>query len=109
MVDTKGRRAKNRRKFARNVKRTLKNVLLIPGKIPPITEGMVEISMRICEVFGVLFVGTLVANLASDNPTIAIINIVMGLLFFGLMAFIKLADYQDRLIREQLSNYIYIR
>lgn len=109
MTDVQRRRAKSRRKFARNVKRTARNVLLMPGKIPPITMDMVEVAMKACEIVGVLFVISLIANLVSDNAAISMINLAMGIIFVGFLLFIKFADYQDRLIREDLSNYIYIR
>lgn len=109
MTDVQRRRAKNRRKFARNVRRTARNVLLMPGKIPPITMDMVEVAMRVCEVVGVLFVISLIANLVSDSSAVSMINLVMGVIFAGFLLFIKFAGYQDRLIREDLSNYIYIR
>lgn len=109
MINTKGRRARNRRKLARSIRRTAKNVLLMPGRIPPITVDTVEIAMKICEVFGVLFVASLVGKLATDNTIVSVINLITGIIFFGFIAFIKLADYQDRLIKEQLSNYIYLR
>lgn len=109
MRNVKGRRRGNNKKFLRSVRRTTKNILLMPGRIPQITADTVEASMRICEVFGVLFVVTLVARLTVENTIFQVLNLVSGIAFFGLMAFIKLADYQDKLIREQLSNYMYLR
>lgn len=109
MTNNSRRRGRKKGKLARSIRRSIRNILLMPGKIPPITAQTVEVTMKACEVFGVLFVGTLIANLISENLVISYANIVLGIIFVGLMAFIKLAGYQDRLIREQLSNYIYIR
>lgn len=109
MTEVERKRAKKRKKMARNVRRFVKNVLLMPGKFPPIDEKTVENAMKACETFGVLFVGTLIAHLISESSVVSIVNIIMGLIFFGLLFFIKLAGYQDRLIREELSNFIYIR
>ncbi len=81
----------------------------MPGRIPPIDVRTVESSMRLCEISGVIFVLTLIAHLVSESRVIAGMNITAGLAFFGLVFFIKLADYQDRLIRAQMADYIYIR
>jgi len=81
----------------------------MPGRIPPIDVRTVESSMRLCEISGVIFVLTLIAHLVSESRVIAGMNIIAGLAFFGLVFFIKLADYQDRLIRAQMADYIYIR
>ena len=109
MTEVERKRAKKRKRMARNVRRFVKNVLLMPGKFPPIDEKTVENAMKACETFGVLFVGTLIAHLISESSAVSIVNIIMGLIFFGLLFFIKLAGYQDRLIREELSNFIYIK
>ena len=109
LADYRKSRAKKRRKLARSIRRTLRGVLLIPGKFPPIGTQAVEIATKICETFGVFFVGTLIAHLISESTLIAALNIGVGMVFFGLLIFLKLADYQDRLIRENMSNYIYIR
>lgn len=113
MTNKSRRRGKKKgsfsRNFSRSVRRAIRDILLIPGRIPPIHAQTVEVLMKVCETFGVLFVITLVANLISDNTGITVLNVIMGIFFIGLMFLIKLADYQDRLIREQLSHYIYIR
>lgn len=109
MTEVERRRAKKRKKMVRNVRRVIKGVLLMPGKIPPIDDRTVGAAMKACETFGVLFVGTLIAHLISESSAVSVINVLMGLIFFGLLFFIKLAGYQDRLIREELSNFIYIR
>ena len=108
-MDKSRSRAKKRRKFARNMRRTLRTVLLIPGKFPPISVQAIETATRVCETFGVFFVGTLIAHLINENQIVAALNIGVGVVFFGLLLFLKLADYQDRLIRENMANYIYIR
>ena len=108
-MDRKRRNLRRRRKLAKGFKRTVRAVLLMPGRIPPIDISTVETCMRFCEVFGIAFVMTLIAHLISDSAIIAYLNLTMGVAFFGLMFFIKLADYQDRLIRAEMANYIYIR
>lgn len=108
-MDRKRRNLRRRRKLARGFRRTVRAVLLMPGRIPPIDERTVEVCMRFCEVCGIAFVMTLIAHLISDSGFVAGLNFMMGLAFFGLMFFIKLADYQDRLIRAEMANYIYIR
>ena len=102
-------RDKRRKKFLKTYRRTIKRILLIPGKFPPVGVHAVEIATKICETFGVFFVGTLIATLTSESSAVATANIIVGIVFFGLLVFLKLADYQDRLIRENMSNYIYIR
>jgi len=109
ILDYKRSRAKKRRKLARNIRKMLKAVLLIPGKFPPVGVQTVEVATKVCETFGVFFVGTLIAHLLSESPLLTAINFGVGAVFFGLLIFIKLADYQDRLIKENMSNYIYIR
>lgn len=102
-------RARKKKRFAKTCRRTLRKVLLIPGKFPPVGVQAVEIATKICEIVGVFFVGTLIAHLTTENSAVAATNLVAGIAFFGLLVFLKLADYQDRLIRENMSNYIYIR
>ena len=108
-MNRKRRNLRRRRKLAKGLKRTVRAVLLMPGKMPPIDVRTVEVCMRFCEICGIAFVMTLIAHLISDSGLIAGLNFTMGLTFFGLMFFIKLADYQDRLIRAEMANYIYIR
>jgi len=108
-MDKKRRSLRRRRKLARGFRRTVRAVLLMPGRIPPIDARTIEICMRFCEVCGVMFVMTLIAHLVSDSRLIAGLNFSMGVAFFGLILFIKLADYQDRLIRAEMADYIYIR
>ena len=108
-MDKKRRNLRRRRKLAKGFKRTVRAVLLMPGRIPPIDVRTVEVCMRFCEACGIAFVMTLIAHLISDSRLIAGLNFSMGFAFFGLILFIKLADYQDRLIRAEMANYIYIR
>ena len=100
---------RRRRKLLRTVRRTVRAVLLMPGRIPPIDIHTVEASMRYCEFSGIVFVLTLIAHLVNDSRFVAALNFTAGVAFFGLIFFIKLADYQDRLIRAQMADYIYIR
>ena len=108
-MDKKRRSLRRRRKILRNIRRTVRAVLLMPGRIPPIDVKSVEVCMRFCEVCGFLFVTTLIAHLCSDSSLMALLNVMMGIAFLGTILFIKLADYQDRLIRAQMADYIYIR
>lgn len=108
-MNRKRKSLRRRRKILRSLKRTVRAVLLMPGRIPPIDKGTVDVCMRYCEVSGIAFVLSLIAHLISDSGLIAGINFTTGVAFFGLMFFIKLADYQDRLIRAQMADYIYIR
>ena len=100
---------RRRRKLLRNIRKTVRAVLLMPGRIPPIDDRTVESGMRYCEITGIIFVLTLIAHLTCDSVVVAALNITAGIAFFGLIFFIKLADYQDRLIRAQMADYIYIR
>lgn len=108
-MNRKRKALRRRRKVLRCVKRTVRAVLLMPGRIPPITKGTVELCMKYCEAAGIAFVLALIAHLISDSGIIAMLSYTTGVAFFGLMLFIKLADYQDRLIRAQMADYIYIR
>lgn len=108
-MNSKRKRIRRRRKASKNFKRIVRAILLMPGKVPPIDVRTVEVCMRFCETCGVIFVMTLIAHLISSNPILTALNLTMGIAFFGLIFFIKLADYQDRLIRAQMADYIYIR
>lgn len=108
-MNSKRKSLRRRRKILRSLRRTVRAVLLMPGRIPPIARGTVELCMRYCEIVGIAFVLTLIAHLISDSIVIAGLNYTTGFAFFGLIFFIKLADYQDRLIRAQMADYIYIR
>jgi len=108
-MEKKRRSLRRRRKILRNIKRTVRAVLLMPGRIPPIDERTVEVCMRFCETCGFLFVTTLIAHLCNDSSILAGVNVTMGIAFLGTILFIKLAEYQDRLIRAQMADYIYIR
>lgn len=108
-MDRKRKRIRRRRKAAKSFKRFVRAILLMPGRIPPIDIRTVGICMRACETAGVIFVMTLIAHLISDSSLVAGLNFAMGVAFFGLIFFIKLADYQDKLIRAEMADYIYIR
>ena len=108
-MDRRKKSLRRRRKILRNFRRTVRAVLLMPGRIPPIDVQTVESSMRLCEIAGVIFVLTLIAHLVSDSGVVAGVNFAARFVFFGLIFFIKLADYQDKLIRAQMADYIYIR
>ncbi|MBS7305545.1 MAG: hypothetical protein SPH91_01960 [Lachnospiraceae bacterium] len=108
-MNNKRKRLRRRRKLAKGFKRTLRAVLLAPGRIPPIDLKTVEICMRVCEICGIIFVMTLIAHLISESSILTGLTFTMGFAFMGLMFFIKLADYQDKLIRMQMADYIYIR
>ena len=103
------RKIRRRRKFVRNFKRTIRSILLMPGKIPPIDIRTVDLCMKLCEGVGLVFVGTLIATLIGKGGLVSVVNLISGLAFAGLLLFIKLADIQDRLVRLEMADYIYIR
>jgi len=103
------RKLRRRRKFVRNIKRTVRSILLMPGKIPPIDLRTVDFCMKLCETVGIVFVGTLIATLIGNSSVVSVINLIAGFVFAGLLLFIKLADIQDRLVRLEMADYIYIR
>lgn len=103
------RKRKRKTKFAKTCRKILRTILLMPGKIPPIDVKTIEICMRMCEVFGVAFSCFLIANIITVSSFVSMCTYITGVAFAGLALFIKLADYQDRLVREKLADYVYIK
>lgn len=109
MREIQRRNKRKKHKFSRVCKRVLRTILLMPGKIPPIDIKTIEVCMKLCETIGVVFSCFLIANLITENAFVSTCTYLTGFAFAGLVLFIKLADYQDRLVRERLADYVYIR
>ncbi len=109
MTEIQRRKRHKKSKFSKMMRRTLRTVLLMPGKIPPIDMKTIELCMKLGEMFGIAFSCFLIANLIIDSTFVSTCTYLTGLIFAGLIMFIKLADYQDRLMREKLADYVYIR
>jgi len=90
-----------KKRLKRNVKRTIRMILLAPGKLPRVRLHMLEQAVRVCEISGIIFVVSILTYLLQpDNINIAL-SIVSALIFMGFLFVIKLEQYQEVLDRQE--------
>lgn len=99
------RKVNKRKKMIRDAKRALTNFALTPARMPRITEDKVDRVMRICEAMALIFTALLIGHIASPLLIGTLPVVVSGIVFAGLLAFILLADYQDKLVEYELYGY----
>jgi len=100
---------RRRNSGSKTFKKLLIKVLLLPGKLPPVSFVTVHKAMVLCEMTGVIFAISLIASLSGLGGLLPVINVISGAVFLMTMAFIKLCDYQNMLMKEHLADYVYIR
>lgn len=105
MTSAQRKRIKMKKRFKRNVKKTVRRILLAPGKLPKIRLQMLEQVIRICEASGILFVVSLLMHLLNPDYINMVLSIVSAAIFFTLLLIIKLGHYQEILERQEYSGY----
>ena len=90
------RRRKRRRK---NFRRAMRTMLLIPSRIPRVSEHVIVTAVKACEIIGLAFVVLLICSMLNPNGLLAALRTVSALAFFTLFFYIKLEEYQDALER----------
>lgn len=89
------RRRIKRRKFKKELVRVIRNIALYPAKMPRIPLQAVDQAMRVCEVTGVLFIVLMIASMLKSRGLLTTLCILDAFVFFSLLFFIKLKDYQE--------------
>lgn len=103
MTVAQKKRMRRRRRFRRNVKRTILNILLAPMRMPRITGDTLETAIKLSEVTGIVFIALLLAHLFNPELIGVFLVIVSAVVFAGCLLTIKLGDYQNQL--EELRYY----
>lgn len=105
MTSAQRKRIKMKKRFKRNVKKTVRFILLAPGKLPRIPLQMLEHVIRVCEASGILLVVALLTHLLIPNYINTVLSIVSATMFFTLLLIIKLEHYQEVLERQEYLEY----
>lgn len=103
MTAVEKRRLRRRRRFIRNVKRAITEILLAPARMPRVDVSMAEAAMRASETAGIIFVACLMLHMIKPQYMNVVFVAMAGSVFVVLLLVVKLGDYQDRL--EELKNY----
>lgn len=103
MTVSQRKRLRRRRKFRRNVRRTILSILLAPARMPRITGPMIDTAMHMSEVAGLVFVSLLMMHLFNPSLIGVFIVVVSAIIFAGCLLAIKLGDYQGQL--EEMKYY----
>lgn len=101
---SKKKRLRARRRFVRNVKRIIFNIIVAPARMPRVSGSLAEQAMRACEISGVVFVGILMAHLFNPDVFKTAFVVLAALVFVSFIIMIKLGEYQDSL--EELRLYV---
>lgn len=103
MTIAQKKRMRRRRRFRRNVKRVILNILLAPMRMPRIAGSTLENAIKFSEITGIVFAAMLIAHLFNPEFIGLLIVIVTAAAFVVCLMTIKLGDYQDQL--EELRYY----
>lgn len=101
------RRNKIHRQMKRKARRKLVTLLMMPARLPRITEDIISQAMKACEVMGVIFVALLMLHLISSEIMSIVFVIIAAVIFAGLLAVIELGFYQRKLEELNLFGYTY--
>ncbi len=104
MTSAQRKRIKMKKRFRRNVKKTIRYILFAPGKLPKIRVQMLGQVIKFCEASGVMFVISLLAHLLNPDQVNTVLSIVSAGVFFLLLLIIKLEHYQEILERQEYSG-----
>lgn len=105
MTAVQRRRMKRRRRFVRNLKRTIISIMLAPAKMPRVTVQKIDQAMRMSEIAGAIFIAVLMLQLSNPSTLGKVVTFICAAVFVGLLLTVKLGDYQDQL--EELKYYGY--
>lgn len=103
MTVAQKKRLRRRRKFQRNVKKTILNILLAPARMPKISGSMLDTVMHMSEILGIVLATTLVMHLFNPGLIGVAIVVIAAIAFVGCLLTVKLGDYQDQL--EEMKYY----
>lgn len=93
-------RVRRRRRRKKAMMRTLRTILLMPSRMPRVSEQALTLTVKACETVGIAFVLILITSMLNPGTTLAFLRTVSAIAFFSLFFFIKLEEYQ-----EMLENY----
>ena len=94
MTDVQRRRKK---RLKRNIKRTLYSILVAPVGWPRLSNSMINMMMKICEISGILFVIALLSAMVSDGGASSTFCIISGIAFGISLVLIQIKIYQNNL------------
>lgn len=105
MTAARKKRLRRKRRFVRNIKRTVVAILLMPARMPKINSVMIDQAMHASEVSGMIFVALLMMHLFNPKLIALPLVVLSAMCFIFFLMVIKLGDYQDRL--EEMRYYGY--
>lgn len=88
-------------------RRKLITLLMMPARLPKITEDVIDQAMKACEVMGIVFVALLMMHLISAEIMNIVFVILAAIVFVVLLAVIELGFYQRKLEELNLFGYTY--
>ena len=91
------KKARRRRRFKRNLKRTAYTILTAPVKMHRLSRSEFRGLTKICEICGVLLVVLLLICMVHASAFVRAISIICAVLFAVSIIVIQLQMYQDEL------------
>lgn len=105
MTAVQKKRMRRRRKFKRNTKRLILNILLMPARMPRISGIILERTTQLSDVTGLLFMAVLIGHMFNSELIGTFPVVATALAFAVCLLALKIGDYQDQL--EELKYYGY--
>lgn len=99
------RRLRRKKKFVRNFKRTLTNIILAPARMPRISGDKLDRLMHGCEIIAIAFVAVLMLHMAVPTIIGTLPVVVIGVAFAFFLFMIGLSDYQEKLVQYDLYGF----
>lgn len=96
-------RIRRRRRMKKNIRRTMRTILLLPSHMPRIPGQVFATAVKACELIGLAFVVILICSMLNPSGLMTFLRTVSALAFFTLFFFIKIDEYQDILENYSLS------
>lgn len=88
-------RIRRRRRFKKNMKRTMRTILLLPSHMPRLPGQVFATAVKTCEIIGLAFVVIVICSMLNPSGLLTFLRTVSALAFFTLFFFIKIDEYQD--------------
>lgn len=89
------KRKRKMKRFKRNCKRTLYNILIAPTRLPRLSDATFRVATYICEVSGAFSALALLFSLVYAVTLAKIIFIGTAIIFVAFLIVIQLQVYQD--------------
>ena len=91
------KKLRRRRRFKKNVKRTLYAILTAPIRMPRFSRSQLRGLTKACEVFGIVLVVLLLVCMMHAGAFVKVISIICAVLFAISIIVIQLQMFQDDL------------